>query len=305
MAPKLMPLHLSSFRFSNNPKIGYELIPHYTEEKNTAITELSGYAIDISNSNGFRDIERKVEKTPGISRVVALGDSITHGYFVKDYRERYTDRLQEMFPKSEFINLGVSGYNTMQEVALFRERGLMYKPDLVTIGYCLNDDEGANINIYLSLKYMLKKHGNVVDTSALKESNPILANSSLYRLLRYKVFNNQVIEAENEYMTKTETEDEALKELQELAKKHNFKVAMFIFPIFDDLVNYKYQAKHNRIMKIAKSNSIPALDLLPSFQECYKKEKGSIIADHFHPSGAGHKCAADSIKTFILQNKLL
>jgi len=124
LAPKLMPLHLSSFRFSENPKIGYELIPHYTNEENTAITELSGYAIDISNSNGFRDIERNVARTPGKSRVVALGDSITHGYFVKDYRDRYTDRLQEIYPNSEFINVGVSGYNTMQEVALFRERGI-------------------------------------------------------------------------------------------------------------------------------------------------------------------------------------
>jgi len=32
--------------------------------------------------------------------------------------------LQEIYPNSEFINVGVSGYNTMQEVALFRERGI-------------------------------------------------------------------------------------------------------------------------------------------------------------------------------------
>ncbi|WCL49715.1 SGNH/GDSL hydrolase family protein [Leptospira sp. GIMC2001] len=306
LAPKLMPLNLSSFRFSQNPKIGYELIPHYTGEKNQGLLDFSGYYVDISNSNGFRDIERPIERNPGKQRVVVLGDSIVQGYFVKNYQDRFVNILENKFPNSEFINMGVSGYNSLQEVEMFREKGLTYKPDLLILSYCLNDDESVNKWVYPNLKY-LHKNKNEIDISTFDSGVPIWAKSGLYRLLRYKIFAKQQRheEEENKFMTMVETEDDSLSELVQMAKENKFQIAIVIFPVFDDLLNYQYLDKHKRIREIANKHSIINLDLLPHFQSCQNQIKKPLFEDFYHPNVEGHKCAADAIEKFLITNNLL
>jgi hypothetical protein len=70
-------------------------------------------SIGRTNSHGFRDRERTFDRTSVAIRVLAIGDSQTYGAGAS-YDETFSTllekRLQGKEPRSEVINLGVSGW---------------------------------------------------------------------------------------------------------------------------------------------------------------------------------------------------
>ena len=100
---------------------------------------------DISlNTEGFRDREFSGTKPEGAFRVVCLGDSWTFGANVgqeQTYPRQLEARLRELFPERrvEVLNLGVLGYTSFQGLQLLKQRALQLDPDLVVIGFGMND----------------------------------------------------------------------------------------------------------------------------------------------------------------------
>jgi hypothetical protein len=99
----------------------------------------------VTNSKGFRSTkEFAYAKPPGTLRVLALGDSHTQGYEVRQEAtfsaavERY---LAFRNVKAEVINTGVSGFSTAEELVLLENEGYKYHPDLVVLGFSPNDYE--------------------------------------------------------------------------------------------------------------------------------------------------------------------
>lgn len=98
-----------------------------------------------TNSQGMRSPERPVEKKPGVYRLALLGDSFAFGWGVEQpqiFAQVIENRLNGSLPKerrAEVFNMGVPGYSTFQEAALFRERGLQFKPDGVLVFFIDND----------------------------------------------------------------------------------------------------------------------------------------------------------------------
>jgi lysophospholipase L1-like esterase len=101
-----------------------------------------------TNSLGFRDQrEYSLTKAPGTFRILVLGDSVTFGHgalYETSYPYLLEQRLREWRPdvKWEVWNLGVPGYNTAQELAYLEEVEARYSPDLVIVGFFLNDFTG-------------------------------------------------------------------------------------------------------------------------------------------------------------------
>jgi len=101
-----------------------------------------------TNSLGYRGDECSRDKPRGTFRIVGLGDSYTFGAGV-DYEDTYLRSLEKLLNKSrpsasvryESMNLGVPGYNTVQELAALREDGLSLRPDLILVGYVFNDTD--------------------------------------------------------------------------------------------------------------------------------------------------------------------
>jgi lysophospholipase L1-like esterase len=103
------------------------------------------YGIHVkTNHAGFRsDREYSKPKPPGTLRILGLGDSFTLGFGV-EYEQTWgyllAQRLSARLDRPvEFINTGVGGYNTVNEVALLVDRGLDFDPDLVILFWCGND----------------------------------------------------------------------------------------------------------------------------------------------------------------------
>lgn len=94
------------------------------------------------NGLGFRSPQLSRDKPTDRYRVLVFGDSITWGYGVEE-GERFTDLLPAMLSTAtarvDVINLAINGYDTGQELLLYRRIGASFCPDLVLVGLYGND----------------------------------------------------------------------------------------------------------------------------------------------------------------------
>jgi len=94
------------------------------------------------NALGLRGPEVAGEKTPGVPRVLFLGDSLVEGMQVGD-DEVLTAVMERLAARAghriEVINAGVAGYGTGEEMLLWRALGKELRPDIVLLGVHPND----------------------------------------------------------------------------------------------------------------------------------------------------------------------
>lgn len=162
MLPKLTLVLLSSILAFASTEIGMryilkDFLSLHQDERNLTYSydiELGWFPVSNSkkkytgsrtitaehNSRGFRDSEHTISGNPSI---LFLGDSFVWGYDVeKD--ERFTEKLSLRLPEWSIYNLGVSGYGTDQELILLSQQYDYYKPDIVFILFCTENDEFDN-----------------------------------------------------------------------------------------------------------------------------------------------------------------
>ena len=101
------------------------------------------WTIDL-NSQGYRTPEIAESKPPSTVRVACIGDSWTFGMNVdqsRAYPDRLAARLQEAKPgtRYEVLNFGQLGYSSFQGLQLLKTRVLGLRPDVVAIGFGMND----------------------------------------------------------------------------------------------------------------------------------------------------------------------
>ena len=122
----------------------YDPLLGWRKKKNAAATyKRREYTVEVRiNSLGLRDPERAVEPTPGVFRVLALGDSFVEGYTVDlplTVTQRLEARLRESGCPSEVINGATQAYSTDQEYLFYRSEGARYQPSLVLLFFYWND----------------------------------------------------------------------------------------------------------------------------------------------------------------------
>jgi hypothetical protein len=126
-------------RYLFDPHLGWKNVPGWK-------ASTKGRSLTI-NSKGLRDREYPYERTPGVKRVLVLGDSFTWGYGVSDeaiYTEVLERKLAEQGRNWEIINAGVSGWGTDQEYLFLKAEALKYQPDLVILALYLFNDPDNN-----------------------------------------------------------------------------------------------------------------------------------------------------------------
>ena len=96
-----------------------------------------------TNALGFRsDRADTIAKGPNTFRILVLGDSVTFGHgAVHDYPSLLEAQLKRWRPEIDWQvwNLGVPGYNTSQELSYLLDVAPRYAPDLVIVGFFIND----------------------------------------------------------------------------------------------------------------------------------------------------------------------
>lgn len=102
----------------------------------------------FTNSWGFRGNGFSIYKPKNTFRLAFLGDSFTFGEGINScdtYPELVSSLLQQKYKSFpihfEGYNFGVGGYNTSQALYILKEIVLQTQPDIVVLGYTLNDAE--------------------------------------------------------------------------------------------------------------------------------------------------------------------
>lgn len=104
------------------------------------------------NTLGFWDRDYAIPKPPGVFRVAVLTGSIANDGTLPD-EARFPAVLEEELARTappgvtiDVVNMGVEGYNTMQQVRVLEKTGLRYEPDLVLVVHMLtsaNPQDGS------------------------------------------------------------------------------------------------------------------------------------------------------------------
>lgn len=276
------------------------------------------------NAFGIRDYEYAIEKGADTYRIVVLGDSIGFGYCTwneslsldsvfpnvleRDLRGEYSQ-----YERVEVINLSVSGYNTLQEVAFFREKGLQLDPDLVLIAYCMNDDVSVGQSGTVELS---REDERLAAPRALARQlrRFLLLRSHLARAVWYqlgRIGDAQKLESfalseDGDYPARVSA---GLGELAKLGDAHSFATLVVLFPHLHYQKDgvYSEGERHRVVADVAGEQGFYALDLLPGFLEASNGDLPAISGrcHAMHPDEDGHRLTAGLIQEFLRSHSLL
>jgi lysophospholipase L1-like esterase len=267
---------------SPNPEIGHVHRPGSS-------ATLMGVPVQI-NADGLRDRDYPVART-GARRYAFLGDSLTFGWGVPEasrFESLLEQKLNAVSP-TEIINFGHGNYNTVQEVNLFIEKGLKYKPDTVVVFYFINDAEPTPV------------------MSAWE----FLGHSRLLTLLwsRLKTLGSRVDEHQSfqGYYSSLYVEGQpgwneakkAFAKLKEVSAANGIALKVVLLPELHDPAHYPFAAEHRKVMAYLAELGIPALDITPAFKDTTDPVKLWVALDDAHPNEVAHAMIARAIESFI------
>lgn len=114
----------------------------------TQFSSKFGHLIE-TNSVGMRDHEHDVNKSPGVYRILVLGDSFMEANQV-EFGDAFVSVLEQRLRDAvgrpiEVINASVSGWGTDDELTYLMREGIKYRPDLVLVAMTLHNDVSDNL----------------------------------------------------------------------------------------------------------------------------------------------------------------
>lgn len=265
-----------------------------------------------TNSLGFRENEYPLSRQPGVRRIVVLGDSFTFGVgvnFDETFSKRLERRLNESGAPHEVINFGISGYNSSLELATYREAAARFKPDLVILGYVLNDTQrmGGGGERFVGEAESARSH-------FLSVHHAMKRHSLLYRFLAPRVgavaglFNARYALGATHAMIRSFADDapgwlesrQALLDIVREAREAGAETLVVIFPMMLDFATYPLKDAHTSITRFCQDHGIAVLDMLPAFAGQDASEL-TVLLDG-HPNGRAHEIFATGIYEHLLRN---
>ena len=257
------------------------------------------------NQNGLRGPRVNDEQR----RLLLLGDSITFGYYVND-DEVYGARLQHLLGATghnyQVLNAGVSSYSAADELRYLEKYGLKLGPELVGIGFYLNDI------FSLSKPLMVKEYNFLFPYRKIPSLGPFsrsrLVNLVLERLFTLKAFAGLAIDEQRPENISVENAWQdyrtLLQKMKDRADQNKIRLFLVIFPNSLQLSRPQTTSYYQqRLLQITRELEIPTLDLFDAFQ----KQGQSLYhqSDTIHPNALGHELAAQEIAEFLARKRLL
>ncbi len=278
-------------RRSPVPGLTYELAPGMWKRSHGTVIR--------TNSHGMREREIPIEKPDSVVRVAVLGDSYTFGFGVRAHRA-YPRRLEGLLNQSspggrrfQVLNFGVGGYSTQDEAVVLRERALAWRPDLVIVGYVLNDPEDEPIqplqSYYEEPRWWQRFH-------LLR----LVAKADWQRRVR-KFGGGDYIRSLYGDPRKWKNVVDGFASIQQTARSRGIPVMLVVFPLctVDDWSQYPYGPIHRMVARAAAADGFEVVDLLPVYARRPAREMRLADSDA-HPSEEGHIIAAEAIAERLL-----
>ena len=300
LAPQIRKLDISGpgdlYQWSDNPLLGYELRPDAVVPRGDPPAQ-----IRLTNSHGMRDIERVVDKQPGVRRVILLGDSVVEDIAKNDISTTMSQQLEKLYEGEnvEVLNFGVAGYCTLGEAEMFERKALQFQPDEVVVVFVANDFDNFNSEGILA---HLPAH--------LQFTQKVSAYSHLVRLIAWRL---GAFDAANPLTRSKGAVGDGnvaagIKRLRELALEHGFEISIAVWPGFYEGTirdaHFVSEGGPLIIERLAEFYGIPCFRLSPVFRRHWNENDpdGRPIVlysndkDGMHPNHLGSRVAAAAIK---------
>jgi hypothetical protein len=256
------------------------------------------------NRRGYRDLERTLAKPEGVRRVLCLGDSFTWGVGVL-FDDAWPQRLERTLSREqgerwEAVNLAEPGLNTVQEVQKLNAEGFAYAPDVVVIGYVLNDAEGENAAEARRAADWLEERRRGPSPLA-----SFFDHSALFHLVRTRLrATRENRERIRNYMSMYADDSpgwiaarEALRTAGGLCRARGVPLIVAIFPLFANPLDdrYPFTELHAKVARAAGEGGALVVDLLPRYRGLRWE---LLVVDgprDEHPNEIAHRIAAQAL----------
>jgi lysophospholipase L1-like esterase len=261
---------------------------------------LMGVPVSI-NSDGLRDREYSHAKSPGVYRIMMLGDSTTFGWGVRqeDTAAKFLERklnahLPPGYGKVEVIDAGVGNYNTVQEVTYYRTRGRAFHPDLVVLVFFINDPEPVPV----------EKKSFLIDRSYLIA----FATNRFDGILRHV----GVRPDWKQYYASLYDDDrpgfqackEALRGLAYSTQRDRAKALVAILPELHQINgdSYPFRAAHEKIKDVMTMEHVPVVELIDGLKDHGPEETLWVTPLDDHPNAKANDLVSDQLQQWVLAN---
>ncbi len=309
-----------------DPDIGYRGRP---DQRRWMVLEGGRRGPALStNELGFRGALPPRERTAGVARVIALGDSFTFGVGVEDGRcypaqlqAHLTSRLSP--ERAEVLNLSFPGWGVECAAAAFTHVGVRYSPDVVVLGFTTDDlRPPAQAVRYTDLPVVRHAWRSAVGELLLHELLPRLpgyrvpADPQMASLRRgyaradLEVPRDPTTELARPYVQRAM---EALARLDREVSAQGGRLVVVFFPAewqvrplrklppgaAREALREQLTALQAVVREHCSALDIPFLDALEILVESEAAPFGSL--DPNHPDAAGYRLLAESIGDWLLE----
>ncbi len=260
------------------------------------------------NSRGYRDLERPLQKPPGVRRAVCIGDSFTWGASIL-FDDAWPQRIERSLTRErrepwEAVNLAESGLNAAQEAGRLESEGFAYDPDVVVVAYVLNDSEDETAA-------EARRAADWIEERKHPPPPSLLDRSALVRLVRGRVWATLENRRRIEDFRSMYADDypgwaaarRALRATGGMCRERGVPLVVAIFPLFGNPLDdgYPFADIHAKVAQVAAEAGAMVVDLLPLYRGI---DWGLLVvdgADDEHPNEIAHRIAAQAIATAIEQ----
>ena len=255
-----------------------------------------------TNSRGYRDNERAPAKPPGWKRLLSLGDSFAWGAGI-EFDDTYGQRLERQLSRRrrepwEVVQLALPGMNTVDEASQLHEEGLAYGPDLVLVGYVLNDSEDSEAA-------EARRAREWAEEKREKREPRLLERSALFRLVSSRLYataENRRRIAGYRSMYRRDAPgwvagQKALKLMGSLCTERGIPLVVVIFPLLANPLDagYPFGEIHATVSEAASAAGARVIDLRPAYAGLRWDLLVVDGAADEHPNEIAHRIAADFI----------
>ena len=253
------------------------------------------------NSLGFRDEEFPIQKPAGEFRVLALGDSFTWGSGVRaeDAWPQVLERgLAAGGRKAQVINCGFAagsyspaGYDTWMV-----SDGLLLQPDLVVVGFCLNDM--GNDNDVPMLSYQ----GVTTVGCPVALVDQFLTYFENRRLMATPADFAAVVQKRPETWNATQ---QALRNLQRILAEKKVPLVVAVIPMVSQLdqVPGPYDELHRMVGAFCAEAGIRCVDLKSVLAGRHDVDLWVHPTDQ-HPNHLGQKLLGQGVLRYLVEKGL-
>lgn len=244
--------------------------------------------------------------------LLVVGDSFTWGAGVyhQDIWARRLESLLERMDRRLDVELRLisrPGWNTAQELAEARLAVRRRRPDLLLLGYCINDAEPRLQLGNEDVRHEVKRRRPAGIAAFLHR------HSRLARVLWERLENSRQRRAFDHYYHALyerqgwDAARQALDGFRQLAWEEKLAVVVAVFPVFDQQLDagYSYRDLHTKVMAALAERDLPAVDLLPAYAGIDTVRLAVEPFSDPHPNELAHRIASQYLADHLVRQGLV